>query len=185
MSKDTERQVIAALKALGKADHALRGRRYKAAAKHYMSAFDWASGLPVSEPFDRRDFTASCSAGLVLACARLGEREACLDLVDPVIEFIDEGGAMYPVEYGRWILAILAKGIALAEFGRRSDAEPLLRRAQKMFDATPSQRKEDVADQHHPSLHWEELIRENIQVLMQLLGSEHVRHTSRWKFWQR
>ena len=173
---DTQQQVIAALTAMGRGDEALRDSQYSSATSHYLEAMRSANSLPKSEPFDLPAFTASCSAGLVLALARLGKQEQCLDLVGSVLSFFDRAGGMYPAEYGKWILAIISKGIALGELGRTSEATTQRERVKNML--------QNSLAKEPGTLKWQTQINQSLEKLDDLITSGPPKRKSPWKFWR-
>lgn len=169
---DVRAQVIKILAAFGKGDESIRRQDWSGAAVNYGEATEALSRLPQSEPFDRVAFVASCLAGAAAANIALGNHAPGLQCAENALEFFDRVGNMYPVERGKWLLAILAKGIASAVLGRNAEAEKCRLRAKQMLAESPG------------NLNFRPEVDQFVKTLDDLLHGDREETKSWWQLWK-
>jgi tetratricopeptide (TPR) repeat protein len=148
---DIQKTVIDILTSFEEGNKALEIGQYSSAWPHYTKAMQLLMNLPNSEPFDRLAFAASCLAGMALVNVHLQNYDAALQAADKALSFFDKGlpqdmpeltalgrkptavGELYPAEFGKWVLAVLSKGISLVESGRFAKAAHQRDRAREML----------------------------------------------------
>ena len=79
------------------------------------------------------DFEAFCQAGLSGSLGRLGNHLESFAAANKALLFYDENGEIYPADTGRWLMAIVNQGTALAALGCFSDAMAAFQRAKEIF----------------------------------------------------
>ncbi len=85
------------------------------------------------EQFDWRRFEASCQAGLSAAYGRLDKPFESFAAASKALLFYDACGENYPADTGRWLMAIVNQGTALAAFKCFGDAQAAFKRAKEIF----------------------------------------------------
>ncbi len=99
----------------------------------YNKALRFCLSLPSDEKFDRCRFEAFCQAGLSGSLGRLGKHLESFAAANKALLFYDENGEMHPADTGRWLMAIVNQGTALAALGCFSDAMAAFQRAKEIF----------------------------------------------------
>jgi len=99
----------------------------------YNKALLLCLSLPSDTKFDGRRFEASCQAGLSASLGRLGKHIEGFATANKALFFFDECGQMYPADTGRWLMAKVNQGTALAVLGCFSDAIATFQRAKEIF----------------------------------------------------
>ena len=114
---DTAQKVIEALKSWKGGDRLFDAGDFKASASSYQRALELSRSIPAEDKFDHRGFEASCNAGL---SGSLGRHRDSLTAADAALAFFDRCGDMYPVEAGKWIMAVVNRGAVLGDAGSSS-----------------------------------------------------------------
>jgi hypothetical protein len=83
---------------------------FEGSVRSYEKALELSRSLPSDEPFDHFGFEASCYAGLSGALGRLGRHRESLATAEAALAFFDRCGEMYPVEAGKWLMAVVKRG---------------------------------------------------------------------------
>ena len=120
-------------KVLRDGDRLFHQGNYKGSVECYNKALTLCPSLPVDEKFDRRRFEASCQAGLSGSLGRLGKHLESLAAANKALLFYDECGEMYPADTGRWLMAMVNQGTALAALGCLTDAQEAFMRCKRNF----------------------------------------------------
>ena len=192
---DTQKTVTDILTSFEEGNKSLECGQYSSAWPHYTKAMQLLMTLPDSEPFDRLGFSASCLAGMALVNVHMQNYETALQAADKALSFFDKGvpqnmpkltalgrkprivGELYPAEYGKWLLAVLSKGIALAESGRSSEAAHQRDRAKEMLRGPLAQSAGTRRFQNH--------VTECLKRLEDIHGrSGSSEERTWWKFWK-
>jgi len=127
-------QVFEAMQAAFKeADQQFRKGNYAESVECYQKALQLCQSLPPETTFDRLRFEASIYAGLSAAYGRLDKPLESFAAANKARLFYDECGDKYPADVGRWLMAIVNWGTALAAFKCFSDAQAAFRRAKEIF----------------------------------------------------
>jgi len=165
-------QVFKILAAFGRGDACLRREDWTGAILQYAEATDTLMRLPESEPFDRLCFVASCLAGIAVANIALQDYMKGLQCAEEALSFFDRAGNMYPAERGKWLLAILAKGIACLVLGRTVEAEKCRQRAKQMLAGSPGK------------LNFRAEIDQFLEALEASLRGDRAETKGWWQFWK-
>jgi tetratricopeptide (TPR) repeat protein len=100
----------------------------------YNKALKLCLSLPSSdEKSARRRFEATCQAGLSAALGHLGKHLESFAAANKALLFYDECGEKYPADTGRWLMALVNQGTALAALGCLPDALEAFLRAKEIF----------------------------------------------------
>jgi hypothetical protein len=172
MSADAREQITKILIAFGKGDESLGRQNWSEAVLQYSEATNVLSALPESEPFDRSTFVASCLAGAAVANIGLEDHALALQCADTALLFFDKVSNMYPTERGRWLLSVLAKGIALSVLGRTAEAEQCRIRSKQMLMESGT------------GLRFQAEIDELIKTLEGLLHRDSIESKRWWQLWK-
>jgi tetratricopeptide (TPR) repeat protein len=119
--------------AFKEADQQFHKGNYAKAEECYQKALQLCQSLPPETTFDRRRFEASVQAGLSAAYGRLDKPFESFAAANKALLFYDECGDKYPADTGRWLMAIVNQGTALAAFKCFGDAQAAFRRAKEIF----------------------------------------------------
>jgi tetratricopeptide (TPR) repeat protein len=106
---------------------------YEGSVECYNKALKLCLPLPLDEKFDRCRFEAFCQAGLSASLGRLGKHLESLAAANKALVFYDECGESYPADVGRWLMAQVNQGTALAALGCFDAALGALGRAKEIF----------------------------------------------------
>ena len=123
------------LKSLNDGDQLRHGGNYEGSVDCYNKALKLSGFLPSETKFDRRDFEALCQSGLSASYGRLGNHPQSLSAATMALLFFDECGTKYPAQAGRWLMAVVNQGTALASLGALAAALEAFQRAKDMFTA--------------------------------------------------
>jgi tetratricopeptide (TPR) repeat protein len=115
------------------AEHAFSCGNFQGAVASYRKALTLCQSLPESTNFDRSRFEASVQAGLSGALGNLGKHLESLAAANKALAFYDQHGENYPVDTGRWLMAQVNQGTALASLGCFPAALEALGRAKEIF----------------------------------------------------
>ncbi|MCW3998621.1 MAG: tetratricopeptide repeat protein [Candidatus Bathyarchaeota archaeon] len=110
-----------------------REGNYANAVEAYNKALRICATLPATSDFDRRRFEAHCYAGLSAAQGKLGKHLECFASANKALAFYDECGDKYPADVGRWLMAQVNQGTALATLGCPAAALEALARAKQLL----------------------------------------------------
>jgi len=117
------------------ADQLFHKGNYHGSVECYQKALRLCQELsPIAfEQFDWRRFEASCQAGLSASYGRLGKHLESFAAANKALFFYDKCGDNYPADTGRWLMAVVNQGTALAALGCFNDALAAFRRAKEIF----------------------------------------------------
>ena len=117
------------------ADKLFHKGNYAGSVDCYNKALSFCQSLSQAafEQFDWRRFEASCQAGLSAAYGRLDKPFESFAAANKALIFYDAHGEDYPADTGRWLMAIVNQGTALAAFKCFSDAQAAFKRAKEIF----------------------------------------------------
>ena len=115
------------------ADFSFRQGNFEGSVDCYNKALQFCQSLPDCEGFDHRRFEASCYAGLSASLGRLGKHFESFAAASKALAFYDECGEKYPADTGRWLMAQVNQGTALAALGCLPAALEALGRAKEIF----------------------------------------------------
>jgi tetratricopeptide (TPR) repeat protein len=117
------------------ADQLFHKGNYAGSVDCYKKALQLCQSLSQTafEQFDWRRFEASCQAGLSAAYGRLDQPFESFAAANKALLFYDACGENYPADTGRWLMAIVNQGTALAAFKCFNDAQASFRRAKEIF----------------------------------------------------
>jgi tetratricopeptide (TPR) repeat protein len=119
--------------ALRNADHLFHSGNYTDSAECYTKAIALSSSLPHDTAFDRSRFEASCQAGLSAVFGRLDRPLESFAAANKALLFYEACGERHPADTGRWLMAIVNQGTALAAFRCFNDAQAAFLRAKELF----------------------------------------------------
>jgi hypothetical protein len=169
---DVQEQVTKILTTFKNGDEFIQRHEWSAAVLQYGEATAALMELPKSEEFDRLAFMASCLACVATVNLGLGNHATALECAEKALSFFDRSGNMYPAARGRWLLAILSKGIASSVLGRTGEAETCRFRAKEILRGSQS----------NPNFRAE--IDQFIRTLDDLIAGKRVRTRAWWQFWK-
>jgi tetratricopeptide (TPR) repeat protein len=106
---------------------------YEGSVDCYKKALGLCESLPNDKGFDRRRFEASVQAALSGSLGRLGKHLESFAAANKALSFYDEFGDNYPADVGRWLMAQVNQGTALATLGCLPAALEALQRAKEAF----------------------------------------------------
>jgi tetratricopeptide (TPR) repeat protein len=115
------------------AEHAFSCGNFQGVVASYRKALHLCQSLPETEKFDRCRFEASVQAGLSGALGNLGKHMESLAAANKALVFYDQSGEKYPADTGRWLMAQVNQGAALAALGCFPAALEALGRAKEIF----------------------------------------------------
>jgi tetratricopeptide (TPR) repeat protein len=117
------------------ADTLFRQANYAGSVDCYRKALEFCQQFSQNalKQFDWRRFEASCQAGLSAAYGRLDKPFESFAAANKALLFYDACGENYPADTGRWLMAIVNQGTALAAFKCFGDAQAAFRRAKEIF----------------------------------------------------
>ncbi|MGD6805637.1 MAG: DUF3856 domain-containing protein [Candidatus Bathyarchaeia archaeon] len=123
------------LQSLNDGDQQRRIGNFEGSVDCYNKALKLARSLPAETKFDRSNFEALCHSGLSASYGRLGKHRESLSAATMALMFYDECGEKYPAQTGRWLMAIVNQGTALASLCVFGEALAAFQRAKDMFTA--------------------------------------------------
>jgi tetratricopeptide (TPR) repeat protein len=115
------------------ADQLFHGANYEGSVECYNKALQLCQSLPETTEFDQHRFEASCYAGLSGALGRLEKHLESFAAANKALVFYDQCGDNYPADTGRWLMAQVNQGTALAALGCLAAALEALGRAKEIF----------------------------------------------------
>jgi tetratricopeptide (TPR) repeat protein len=115
------------------ADQAFHQCNYQGSVDNYNKALRLCESLPAEQEFDRGRFEASCYAGLSGALGRLEKHLESFAAANKALVFYDKCGDNYLADTGRWLMAQVNQGAALAALGCFPAAIEALQRAKQVF----------------------------------------------------
>ncbi len=117
------------------AERSFNQGNYQGSVDSYNKALKLCQSLPpdADEAFGRRRFEASVQAGLSGALGRLGKHIDSFAAANKALFFYDQCGEEYPADVGRWLMAQVNQGTALAALGCLPAALEALGRAKDIF----------------------------------------------------
>jgi tetratricopeptide (TPR) repeat protein len=117
------------------ADQLFQKGNYEGSVDCYQKALRLFQSLSQTafEQFDWRRFEASIQAGLSAAYGRLDKPFESFAAANKALLFYDACGEKYPADAGRWLMAIVNQGTALAAFKSFGDAQAAFCRAKEIF----------------------------------------------------
>lgn len=169
---DRRERALEALKSWKDGDRKFDGGDFAGSAASYQRALALSRSLPPEEEFDHPGFEASCHAGLSGALGRLGRHEESLAAADAALAFFDRVGNMYAAEAGKWIMAVVNRGAALAMLDRPREALEAFERAKRM-----------LSDRGISNPQWSAMVDQNISAVRGMLRTSEASPKPWWKFW--
>ncbi len=139
------------------ADRLFHEGNYEGSVECYNKALRLCQSLPETTEFDRRRFEASCYAGLSGALGRLERHLESFAAANKALVFYDQCGDKYPADVGRWLMAQVNQGTALAALGCLPAAVEALMRAKQIFT--------DKGLDSAQNKQWLEIVDENITAI--------------------
>jgi hypothetical protein len=141
------------------ADTMFKQGNYEGSVDCYQKALEFCQQLSQTalQQFDWKRFEASCQAGLSAAYGRLDKPYQSFAAANKALFFYDACGENYPADTGRWLMAIVNQGTALAAFKCFGDSQAAFRRAKEIFISKGLDTTENKA--------WIEMVDGNIAVL--------------------
>ncbi len=115
------------------ADRSFHEGNYEGSVECYNKALKLCQSLPQNVEFDRGRFEASVYAGLSGALGRLGKHLESFAAANKALVFYDQYGESYPADIGRWLMAQVNQGTALAALGCLPAALEALQKAKEIF----------------------------------------------------
>jgi len=115
------------------ADRSFQQGNYAGSVDSYNKALHLCQSLPEDTKFDRRRFEATVYAGLSAALGRSGKHLEGFAAANKALVFYDQCGENYPADTGRWLMAQVNQGTALAALGCLDAAVEALERAKQIF----------------------------------------------------
>lgn len=119
--------------AVENAEKALQNTNYQGAIKGYNKALQLCSLLPTVVEFDRDRFEAAVQSGLSAAFGRQGKHLESFAAANKALLFFDKIGNLSAAETGRYLMAQVNQGTALATLGCLTDALEALYKAKEIF----------------------------------------------------
>jgi tetratricopeptide (TPR) repeat protein len=115
------------------ANKALYQADYQGAIECYHKALHLCNSLPKDVPFDRLRFEAITHSGLSAAFGRQGKHMESFAAANKALVFFDQINDLNAVETGRYLMAQVNQGTALAALGCLQAALEVLHRAKELF----------------------------------------------------
>jgi tetratricopeptide (TPR) repeat protein len=115
------------------ADQSFRQGNYAGSVDSYKKALRLCQSLPEDTKIDRRRFEATAYAGLSGALGRMEKHLESFAAANKALVFYDQCGENYPADTGRWLMAQVNQGTALAALGCLDAAVEALERAKQLF----------------------------------------------------
>jgi tetratricopeptide (TPR) repeat protein len=106
---------------------------FQGAVECYTKALKICGSLPAEADFDFRRFMATVNAGLSAAYGHLGKHMESFAAANKALTFFEQCGELGPVEVGKWLMAQVNQGTALAALGCLPAALESLHRAKDVF----------------------------------------------------
>jgi tetratricopeptide (TPR) repeat protein len=131
---------------------------FQGAVECYSKALRLCGSLPADADFDFRRFMASVNAGLSAAYGHLGKHLESFAAANKALTYFEQCGELGPVEVGKWLMAQVNQGTALAALGCLPAALEALQRAKDVF----AQKGLDPA----VNKQWLELVDGNISAIL-------------------
>ncbi|XHH08990.1 MAG: DUF3856 domain-containing protein [Candidatus Bathyarchaeia archaeon] len=116
-----------------KANKAFSQGDYQGAVEYSQKALSLCSLLPETAEFDTRRFAASVHASLSAAYGRQGKHLESFATANKALIFFDQIGELDAVETGRYLMAQVNQGTALATLGCLPAALEALEKAKEIF----------------------------------------------------
>jgi tetratricopeptide (TPR) repeat protein len=116
------------------ADQAFHQCNYQGSVDNYQKALRLCESLPAEQEFDRGRFEALCYAGLSGALGKLEKHMESFVAANKALVFYDRCGDNYLADTGRWLMAQVNQGAALAALGCFPAAIEALQRAKQVFN---------------------------------------------------
>jgi tetratricopeptide (TPR) repeat protein len=138
------------------AEQAFRQNDYKGSVECYKKAIELCNSLPADVGFDRGRFEASCQAGLSGAYGRLGKHMESFAAANMALAYYDKG-EVNPADVGRWLMAQVNQGTALAALRCLPAALEALAKAKEIFHSK--------ALDHVQNRQWMEMVEGNIAAI--------------------
>ncbi len=120
-------------KAWKEAAQSFQQGNYAGAVGCYQKALALCQSLPTDAKVDRCRFEASCHAGLSASFGRAGKHLEGFAAANKALVFYDACGDKYPADVGRWLMAQVNQGTALAAMGCFDAAVEALLKAKEIF----------------------------------------------------
>lgn len=118
---------------LREGDRLFHQGNFEGSVECYNKALKLCGSLPADEKFDRRRFEASCQAGLSASLGHLEQHLESFAAANKALHFYDAYCEKYPADTGRWLMAIVNQGTALAALGCLPAALEAFLRAKEIF----------------------------------------------------
>ena len=122
------------LSLLAQGNQAYNRQEFATAASCYEQAIEAAKEQPRGS-FDSRAFVAECNAGLSGAYQGMSKLHESLACAEEALEFFDRFGAFYPTSWRPQIVALLNKGVSLANLKRSEEGLKALQRAKTLLES--------------------------------------------------
>jgi len=116
------------------ANKAFHQGNYQGAVECYNKALHLCSLLPKDVKFDRVRFEATIHSGLSAALGRQGKHMESFAAANKALVFFDQISELDAVETGRYLMAQVNQGTALATLGCLEAALEALYRAKEVFN---------------------------------------------------
>ena len=117
-----------------KASRAFNQADYQKAVECYSKALQLCSSLPENVKFDKVKFEAIVQSGLSAAFGRQGKHMESFAAANKALVFFDKIGELDAVEIGRYLMAQVNQGTALAALGCLQAALDALYKAKDVFN---------------------------------------------------
>lgn len=130
---------------------------FQGAVECYTKALRLCGSLPADTDFDFRKFMAAVNAGLSAAYGRLGKHLESFAAANKALTFFENCGELGSAEVGKWLMAQVNQGTALAALGCLPAALEALHKAKDVF----TEKKLDPAANRQ----WLELVDGNITAI--------------------
>jgi tetratricopeptide (TPR) repeat protein len=106
---------------------------FQGAVECYTKALRLCGSLPANADFDFRKFMASVNAGLSAAYGHLSKHMESFAAANKALTYFENCGELGPVEVGKWLMAQVNQGTALAALGCLPAALEALQKAKDVF----------------------------------------------------
>ncbi len=116
-----------------KANKAFQQGDYQSAVEISQKALSLCSLLPEDVEFDKRRFEANVQAGLSAAFGRLSKHIESFAAANKALIFFDQIGELNPTETGKYLMAQVNQGTALAALGCLPAAVESMEKAKEIF----------------------------------------------------
>ncbi len=116
------------------AEQAFQKGDYQGTVECYNKALELCNSLPADAGFDWKRFEASIHAGLSAAYGRLCKHMESFAAANKALVFYDHMGELNPADVGRYLMAQVNQGTALATLGCLPAAIEALQKAKDIFN---------------------------------------------------